>query len=216
LRTDILFGGSFNPVHVGHLIVAQDVYEMVKPEKLIFVPAYIQPLKGKLLFPPAMRIEMLKSCIEGDDRFSVWDVEIRKRDKSYTVETLEYYREKRGRKPLFLMGTDSLLTLHEWREPERILELSTILVASRGNRSDEEIAEYVERRFSAKVTFGIRGDILSSKVVVLRTRRVDISSTEIRERLEKGKSIRYLVTEKVEEMIRRRYAREEDVQEDEP
>jgi len=78
-----LFGGSFNPVHVGHLIIARDIFETFGFEEIIFVPAYLQPLKDKLFLPPELRLELLKASIEGEKGFSVWDYEIRKGGISY-------------------------------------------------------------------------------------------------------------------------------------
>ncbi len=174
---------------------------------MIFVPAYIQPLKGELLFPPSFRFELLKVSIEDNPRFSLWDVEIKSKRVSYTVETLRLYWEKRKRKPLFLMGIDSLLTFHLWKEPEEILKLSTLIVANRGDYKPEMIENYLKDTLGlSKEEFSFElsaKDILSLKVLVLRTRRIDISSTEIRSRIRKGKSIKYLVPQKVEEMIRR-------------
>ncbi len=202
---EILFGGSFNPVHIGHLIVAQDVLEALSAERVVFIPAYVQPLKGKLLFPPEIRLEMLKASINGDKRFSVWDIELKKGKISYTVETLRVYWKEKGRKPLFLMGLDSLFTFHLWKEPEEILNLSTLIVASRGDFEKGKIENYLVNRLRLKrkeFSFDVSGiDILSLKVLVLKTRRIDVSSTEIRERIREGKSIKYLVPKEVENIV---------------
>ena len=126
-----LFGGSFNPVHFGHLILARDVLETLGLEKIVFVPPYLQPLKGELFIPPDVRLKLLKVSIKGEERFEVWDYEIRKGGVSYTVETLREFHRLYGEKPIFVMGADAFNSFYFWKEPEEILKLARILVPLR-------------------------------------------------------------------------------------
>ncbi len=201
----LLFGGSFNPVHIGHLLVARDVLEDFGFEEVIFVPANVQPLKGELLLPPEVRLKALKIAVERESRFNVWDYELKKGGVSYTYQTLEEFHRVYGEEPVFMMGADSFKSFHLWKKPERILELSRILIVSRPG--EEVDVEKVLKRIGVSIPFKEfrRGEAFLNgwRVVLYKGRLVEISSTEIRERLKSGKPISYMVPEGVEEIIRR-------------
>ena len=204
-----LFGGSFNPVHVGHLIVARDIFETFGFEEIIFVPAYLQPLKDKLFLPPELRLELLKVSIEGEKGFSVWDYEIRKGGISYTVDTLREFWKIHREKPIFIMGADSFESFHRWKEPVEILKLTKIIVVKRSGYkiSVNGIAQKIG--YSIKFSEVSKGEPVDSNilneidVLIYSGRLIEISSTEIRNRLKLGKSIRYFLTDKSEEILRR-------------
>ncbi len=189
----LVFGGSFDPVHVGHILVAREVMEKLKAEKVVFVPAYRSPLKEGYVAPPEDRLEMLKLAVENEEGFEVDDYEIAKGGISYTVETLEYMRKKVKGRIGFLIGADSMLRFHLWREPERILELADIVVADREGLL-ERVKEYVRTKFPSLVE--------GKNLIFVNTRRVDVSATEIRKRVKEGKSIYCLVPAPVEEYIK--------------
>ncbi len=191
----ILFGGSFDPVHIGHLLVARDAKERTEADKVIFIPAYLSPLKTSHSAPPEDRLNMLKLAVEGEEGFEVEDYEIRKGGTSYTVDTLLYMRTKLREKPFFLMGADTFLRFHRWREPEKVLSLCKPLVVDRDGKL-EKVRSYISEKFPRLE--------VNEDIFFLRVRRVDISATEIRERIKKGKSIRYLVPDKVLEYIEER------------
>ena len=204
-----LFGGSFNPVHVGHLIIARDILETFGFEEIIFVPAYLQPLKDKLFLPPELRLELLKASIEGEKGFSVWDYEIKKGGISYTVDTLREFWRIHREKPVFIMGADSFESFHRWKEPTEILRLTKVIVIKRpGYKINvKEIAQKIGYpiKFS-EVSKGkpIDSNILNEiDVLIYSGRLIEICSTEIRNRLKLGKSIRYFLTDKSEEILRR-------------
>ncbi len=201
----LLFGGSFNPVHIGHLLIARDVLEDFGFEEVIFVPAYIQPLKGELLIPSEIRLEALKAAVASESRFKVWDYELKKGGISYTYQTLEEFHRVYGEEPVFMMGTDSFKSFHLWRKPERILELSRILIVSRPG--EEVNPEEVLKKLNLNIPVARfkRGRALSTgwRIALYEGRLIEISSTEIRERLKSGKPISYMVSEKVEEIVRR-------------
>jgi nicotinate-nucleotide adenylyltransferase len=207
-RVKALFGGSFNPVHIGHLIVARDILEDFQFKKVIFVPAFIQPLKENLLIPPEIRLKLLKVSIKGEKHFDVWDYEIKQEGVSYTYKTLETYVKNYKEKPVLIMGTDSFLSFHRWKEPEKILTLSTLLIVKRPGY--EENFTDVLKKLNANLSVievekgKIDKTVLShAKIIFYKGRQLQISATEIRERLKQGKSIKYMVTEEAEKILRR-------------
>ncbi len=200
-----LFGGSFNPVHVGHLILARDVLETFGLEEVIFVPANLQPLKPKPLIPPNLRLHLLKVATRAERAFRVWDCELKRGGASYTVDTLKEFHRIYREKPLFIMGADSFASLHLWREPKEVLRLSRLLVLPRpGFEANVPLvlsnlgldATWAEANRNSK-------HLPDADIVLFKSRILDVSSTEIRERLKAGKSISYLVPEAVEETLRR-------------
>ena len=181
-----VFGGTFDPPHVGHLLVANDAREALELDRLIFVPTGAQPFKVDM--PPAAsgqdRLEMVRLAVADDANYVVDDAEINRKGLSFTVDTLEHLSERNPAARLFLlMGEDVLASFEKWRSPARIPELATLVAVSRGG-----LAESV-------------ADPAASAVLRVSTRRVDVSSTEIRERLRAGKSIKGFVPESVERFI---------------
>ncbi len=201
----LLFGGSFNPVHTGHLLIARDVLEDFGFEEVIFVPAYVQPLKGELLIPPEVRLKALEAAAEREPHFKVWDYELRKGGISYTYQTLEEFHRVYDEEPVFMLGADSFKSFHLWKKPEKILELSRILIVSRpGEEIDiEEVLEKIGVSVPFKEFRRGETSLNGWRVALYKGRLIEISSTEIRERLKSGKPISYMVPEKVEEIIRR-------------
>lgn len=177
-----VFGGTFDPPHIGHRVVAQDVIEGLGLDHLLVVPAGRPPHREAVL-DRETRLELTRSAFAGDDRVRVIDAEVRREGPSWTVDTLEWVRAEFTPDALFLVvGADQLATFGEWRSPERILELARLVVMARAGeeRKETEIPhEWIE------VT------------------RVDLSSTRIRRRLEEGRSIRYMVPESIRPAIER-------------
>lgn len=186
VRTGV-FGGTFDPPHVGHLLLAADARESLNLDRLIFVPAGAQPLKVDTppIASPQDRLEMVRLAVADDANYSVDDAEINRKGLSFTVDTLEHLSERYGGGQLFLLlGEDALATFDKWRAPERIRELATIAVMKRGGgRTDAGTSA------------------LAPGVLEVSARRVDVSSTEIRARLRAGKSIKGFVPESVERFI---------------
>jgi nicotinate-nucleotide adenylyltransferase len=176
-----IFGGSFDPPHVGHLLVVTDAVDVLRLDRLIFVPAAVQPLKaGQTAAAASHRLAMVRLLIGDDPRFSVDSIEIDRLGLSYTVETLAAFAERHPRaERFFLVGTDVLGSFERWREPERVLQLATLAVMLRE---------------------GDTGGVPDGAVRV-ETRRVDVSSTEVRERVRAGRAIRGFVPEAVEAYI---------------
>lgn len=181
-----VFGGTFDPPHVGHLLLAADACDALRLDKLIFVPAAAQPFKvdAPAVASPRDRLEMVRLAVGDDPRYSVDDTEIAREGLSYTVDTLEEIaRRNIGAKLFLLVGEDALNGFPGWRNPERIAQLATLAVMHRGPSSAFREASRV------------------SGTVAISTRQVDVSSTEIRARLGAGKSIRGFVTDAVERFV---------------
>ena len=181
-----LFGGTFDPPHVGHLLVAIDAYEALELDRVVFVPAATQPFKVGLVTADAPhRLEMVRRMVAGDARFAVDPVEIERDGLSYTVDTLDQYaREAPQAERFLLVGADVPAAFGAWKSPERILELATVVVMRRGAEDDRVNADAAR--------WGFR---------LLPSRRVDVSSTEVRARARDGKSIRAFVPDAVASYI---------------
>ncbi len=190
-----VFGGTFDPIHIGHLLMAEYAREALGLLKVHFIPAHIAPHK---LDRPAtdekMRLEMLKLSIGGNPNFVADDRELRRGGTSYTVDTLQELKAEFPEADLvFLMGADSLAELHTWREPARICELAFVAVIARGGQAPPDLKQ-LERYLPA----GNRHDLASHLV---RMPQLEISSTEIRTRITAGKSVRYQLHPAVEAYI---------------
>lgn len=184
VRTGV-FGGTFDPPHVGHLLLASDARDALNLDRLIFIPAGAQPFKVHTppIASPQDRLEMVRLAVADDANWSVDEAEINRKGLSFTVDTLEHLSEQyAGGKLFLLIGEDALATFDKWRAPERIRELATIAVMGRGGPDAGAIA-------------------LAPGVLQVSTRRVDVSSTEVRARLRAGKSIKGFVPESVERFI---------------
>ncbi|WP_456397519.1 nicotinate-nucleotide adenylyltransferase [Desulfurobacterium sp.] len=191
-----LFGGSFNPVHIGHLVIARDVLESFGFSEIVFVPAKIQPLKGKLSIPPEVRLELLELAVREIPYFKVWNYEIENKGISYTIDTLKAFKEKEKQTPVFIMGTDSFLKFNRWKKPVKILEIAKIVVIRRPGydiRAEEILKQLNIRKKIRRGTLRESNDINSADIFIMDGRLMEISSTEIRRRLKEGKDIRFLV-----------------------
>ena len=173
-----LFGGTFDPVHHGHLILARDAIEQLGVDHVVFIPAAISPHKlARAPSPAKVRVDMLRAALADEARFSLDDLEIEREGPSYSVETVEQVmRSNPDARFIYLIGEDNVAALHTWH---RISDLRS----------------YVEF-----VVFG-RGLHRAEHAYRMLTRRLDISATEIRERVARGASIRYLVPEPVRALI---------------
>jgi nicotinate-nucleotide adenylyltransferase len=179
-----ILGGTFDPPHNGHLLAAGDAFESLALDRVLFIPAAVQPLKTGLdTAPAADRFAMVERLIDGDLRFTASAMEIERGGLSYTVDTLSALAATWPGSTLFwLVGADVLQTFAKWREPERVVELATLAVLTRGGDPPD------------------LGTIPGTPVVV-EGRRIDISSTEIRRRVHEGKSIRGFVPDSVDAYI---------------
>ena len=195
-----IFGGTFDPPHVGHLLAASDAFEDLALDRLLFVPAAIQPLKASKRTAPANhRLAMVRLTTGADDRFGVDSVELDREGLSYTVDTLrEFARRFPSAELFFLVGADVLSTFEQWRDPHIVLELATLAIMTRRAKSDDHLIDPLPRWQTRSRTVDAE---LAHRTTRVATRRFDVSSTEIRERVRAGRPIHGFVTDAVAEYI---------------
>ena len=179
-----IFGGTFDPIHNGHLITAQSVIELRNLEKIIFIPAYISPHKQHEKASTAQhRLNMLKLAIDDIPFFECSDYEINQHTISYTIGTLREFKKRYDQIDL-IIGYDNIFQFHTWNEPDEILKLANVVVL---RRKSSHPLDYVDKYVEA-ATF-------------VQTRGIEISATDIRNRVHEGLPIYYLVPEKVLDYI---------------
>ena len=190
-----IFGGSFDPVHIGHLIIAEHVLETFGLDQLLFVPAAQSPHK---LNPPAatpkQRIEMLKLAIGGHSQFDVSPIEIDRGEISYTIDTLDGLSDiYPGHQMFLVLGADAIAKFDRWRQPEKILESCQLIVCHRGG--------YGSPDFSALERVANETQLKMIKQHVADCPMIEISSSDIRNRISEARSIRFLTPRAVEKYI---------------
>ncbi len=179
-----IFGGTFDPIHLGHLITAQSVREIRKLEKIIFIPAFISPHKSDIITSSAEdRLNMIKLAIDGIPFFDYSDMEIKKGGVSFTVDTLKELRNNFNELE-FIIGYDNIFEFHTWKDPDKIMELTKIIVLKRKSSHPPQFK-----------------DKYYDQAVFVQTRGIEISATDLRERVKKGLPINFLVPPKVLEYI---------------
>ncbi|MFA9375659.1 MAG: nicotinate-nucleotide adenylyltransferase [Lachnotalea sp.] len=188
-----IMGGTFDPIHIGHLMLAEQAYDKFGLDKVLIMPAGNPPHKDNaVLGLTKHRVQMARLAIESNKHFELSLIEVERSGYTYTYETLvELKKENPEVDYYFIIGADSLLDFGKWREPFKICEYSTILVAARYNLSSIELKRQID-----DVTNKYNGTIYS-----LETPNIDISSKLIRASISTGKSIKYYVTSDVERYI---------------
>lgn len=194
-------GGTFDPPHIGHLLAASDACDHLRLDRLVFVPASQQPLKQHQESAPAFhRLRMVQLMAEGDSRFEVDEIEIQRTGLSFTVDTLEEYaRRFPDSERFFLLGIDAFGQLDQWREAARVVSLAHLVVLTRVSEKGAMVADTSLEGVTKKVR--AVGGTAAAAPRVLDQRRVDVSSTEIRERVRSGRPIRGFVTDAVAQYI---------------
>ena len=195
MRVGIL-GGTFDPPHLGHLILAQEALQALGLSQVLFVPAG-EPWRkaGRELSPRDHRLAMVRLAVEGNPGLAVSTAEVARPGPSYTAETLAELHEQFGPQTelVFIMGGDSRADFAHWHQPLRILELASLAVAERSPLGDEGFEEGIPEEMA---------ETLRERVVWLPMPLIAISASAVRERVRRGLSIRYWVPEAVEEYIR--------------
>jgi nicotinate-nucleotide adenylyltransferase len=190
-----LFGGSFDPVHHGHLIAASTALEAFELDRIVLIPCHIQPHKhAGPLTPGADRMAMLQQAVEANDALSVSDIELQRGGISYTIDTLDALQQQFPEAELcFIIGEDSLSDLHRWHRIEELLDRCRFITLARpGSNARNQPPE------ALKLPPPHAEQILAS---IADSRLIDISSSDIRTRIASGRSIRYLVPSQVEAYI---------------
>ena len=187
-----IFGGTYDPIHLGHLIVAETIMDEFSLDRVVFIPAAVPPHKlGKEISASHHRYMMTMLAICSNPRFEVSDMEMRRSGPSYSRDTLAELIREHGEDTdfYFIVGADSVASLHTWNRVEELLSMCHFVGASRpGCLPDMAV---IRQRFGS----------LASKIHCLETPELEISSTDIRERVRQGKTVRYIVPEAVEQYI---------------
>jgi len=179
-----IFGGTFDPIHLGHLITAQSVKEIRDLDKIIFIPAFISPHKTEAkASSPEDRLNMIKLAVEGIPFFDFSDIEIKKGGISYSVDTLQELK-KHYTELEFIIGYDNIFTFHTWKEPDEIFKLAKVIVLKRKSSHPPQFE-----------------DKYYHQSVFVQTRGIEISATDIRERVKHGMPINFLVPSEVMKYI---------------
>ena len=188
-----IYGGTFDPVHLGHLVLAETCREQCRLDRVLFIPAGVPPHKqGRELTAGQLRAEMLEFAIAGQPAFSVDQSEIKRSGPSYTVETLRRLRQEHpDDELLFLMGADSLAEFSLWRDPRETAELASLIVVNRGTQSPPELESFMPLLGAAAV----------ARIQRVTMPGIDISASDLRRRAHAGLSLRYLTPRAVEQFV---------------
>lgn len=186
-----IMGGTFNPIHLGHLMIAEEARQTFHLYRVLFIPSYITPNKNVDGATAQQRLTMTRLAIADNPYFAVSDMEIRRGGNSYTVDTLRFLKKLYGSSYMlyFISGTDTIHDLPNWHEPEKILQLCQFVGATRPDGT-EAIGKIVER-------FGKLGE----HIVKLTVPTMEISSTDLRFRIRHGISVRYMMPKAVTEYV---------------
>ncbi len=188
-----ILGGTFNPIHLGHMIIAENAYDEFGLDEVWFMPAYIPPHKrGEHILDNELRLKMVECAVADHPHFKAFDYEIRKADVSYTSETLKFLRTAYPDYTFyFIMGADSLFAIDTWHHPREIFRDAALIAAAR-----EDIDLDLLRAKADELTrdYGAR-------IYIESVPKIDISSTMIRKRVAEGRSIEFLVPDRVREFI---------------
>lgn len=207
-----LFGGTFNPIHLGHLRAAEEVREALSLSRVHFIPSRIPPHKQQdtndPIASPAKRLEWVERAIAPHQSFTIDRIEIDREGPSYLVETLTAIQERAdyGDKPVFIVGEDAFAEMGQWRSPKEIFQLSDFAVMTRppGQLADLErrMPECVKLDFEfAPGGRTARHKVSDTRIELVSITALDISSSKIREACRAGRSIRFLVPESIREKI---------------
>ncbi|MDD5166153.1 MAG: nicotinate-nucleotide adenylyltransferase [Candidatus Omnitrophica bacterium] len=179
-----ILGGTFNPVHLGHLILAEEIREKLKLDKIIFVPTYLPPHKDNTDIAEARhRYTMVKLAIKSNKFFLASDIEIKRDGRSYTIDTIKEFNKKYAKDELyFVIGSDLLKYLDEWKDLNEIIKMVKFIAATRPGYPLQNLPAYIS---------------------TVPIRAVDISGFEIRSAVKEGRSFRYLVPDSVFKYINR-------------
>jgi nicotinate-nucleotide adenylyltransferase len=190
-----IVGGTFDPVHLGHLILAENCREQGRMDQVWFIPAAAPPHKLEHSITPFdRRVEMLRRAIAGYPAFVIIELEKDRPGPSYTVDTLAELRRRHPQDEFFLLvGSDTLNDLANWREPARIVQMAGLLVWPRPGYLPLTIEQF-------RAALGLPGQV-EIRLQVVEGPKIDIASTELRRRASEGRSVRYLVPRAVEQYI---------------
>ena len=189
-----VLGGTFDPIHMGHLIIAEEIRGHLDLTEVLFVPAGEPWLKTNNSISPAEhRVQMVRLAIADESSFKLSTIEIERTGPSYTIDTIAQFKSQigAGDKLFFILGWDNLIQLPQWREPSRLVQMCNLVAVPRVGYSPPDLN-----------TLEVAVSGLSRNVIMLNTPQIEISSSEIRNRVARGLSIHHLVPEPVERYIK--------------
>ena len=191
-----ILGGTFDPIHLGHLIIAEQARDQYQLDRVLLIPSghsYFKDHRSKKVQPAQVRLEMTKIAAGSYKPFEVSDIEVNRPGNTYSFETLEELKALNPESELFfIVGADTICSMRTWREPQRIFNVCTVLAAMREDQVDPE--EFQRETQALEKDFGAR-------IYPVSIPNIGISSTQIRERAASGKSIHYLVPDALESYI---------------
>jgi nicotinate-nucleotide adenylyltransferase len=205
-----LFGGTFDPIHLGHLRAAREVLEKFALNRILFIPSFIPPHKERQGMAPARdRLRMVELACAGEPRFAASSVEVDAGGRSYSILTLERIRALDPEARIFfILGVDAFLEIGTWREHERVLDEALFIVITRPGARLEDAAGAVPGRLRSRIRAIAEGETVDEaalgdhRIFLLPIRALDISSTEVRKRIRAGETAAGLVPEAVGDYIR--------------
>lgn len=188
-----ILGGTFNPIHIGHLLMAETAVEMLDLDKVMVMPSGISYLKANTnVLPGQLRLDMVQLSIQNNPHLISSDMEIKREGNTYTYETLEILKKQYPQATFyFIVGADCLFSIEHWVEPQKIFDNCILVATGRNNASHVSMLaakKNLEEKFGAHI-------------ILMDYPQIEISSTAVRENVRCGKSIRYMVTEEVRQYI---------------
>jgi nicotinate-nucleotide adenylyltransferase len=206
-----IFGGTFNPIHYGHLRAAEEVREKIGLDTILFIPSGKPPLKTREIVPARHRYAMLRMAVKGNSSFELSDIECRKKSKAFTVKTLEELTSINPETEFFfVLGIDAFLDIPHWWRPEQLVSMTDFIVISRPGLSFSAMCNspYLTTGIAALRDVDRSGNMrhvikLKSNrhAILMRLTPIGISSTQIRKCIRQGKSIKYLLPPEVQSYI---------------
>ena len=191
-----ILGGTFDPIHLGHLIIAEQARDQYKLDRVLLIPSghsYFKDNRSRKVQPAQIRLEMTKIAAGNYKPFEVSDIEVNRPGNTYSFETLEELKAQNPESELFfIVGADTICSMRTCREPKRIFDVCTVLAAMREDQVDPE--EFQKQTRALQRDFGAR-------IFPVSIPNIGISSTQIRERAASGKSVHYLVPDALESYI---------------
>ena len=203
-----LFGGTFNPIHLGHLRGAEEIWEAFRLEEIIFIPSSIPPHKvTEKVIEAKHRLEMVRLATATNPHFSTSDLELSRHGKSYSIDTIHFFRDSLQEAPFFILGGDAFVEIETWKEFENLFTLCHFIVmvrpGSQKNNSSSSLPKALIPNFrydpGERAWVHLSGHELYFREISF----LDISSTKVRELIEKGESVRYLVPAEVEAYLQK-------------
>lgn len=204
-----MFGGSFNPVHIGHLRAAEEITEMFLLDKVIFIPTSVHPFKKKDSHGAEKRFHMLQIATGSNPKFEVSDVELKREGISYTIDTLKHFVDSYENTQLyFILGTENLAKIDKWHQFQDLFLYSNFIVIERPGVKTAESSLYIPLKLRSMFTLKQAGRDVTvyehnslNKLIFLKIKGIDVSSSKVRNLIRDKKSIRYFIPDDLRSYI---------------